>query len=160
MLTVPEWEERLRQAIELIGRTPGYAEEARELADLLARGRIGFAPNLDDRALVTLTGRIQLGPEALDGPLVGLAATLIHEHFHLHQSPFLKTASFWAGVATRTPVLRRYERPAYTAALRFLQIVAATFPDLATTAQGEAAGVAATFAAVFGAPLIPDRNPA
>jgi len=157
-VTVLPWEERVRQAIELIGRTPGYAGEARELADLLARGRIHCAPGLEDRALVTLTGRIQLGPEALDGSLVGLAATLIHERFHLHQSPFLKTASFWAGVATRTPILRRYERPAYAAALRFLQTVAGTFPDLATIARGEAEGVEATFAAVFGAPLVTDRN--
>jgi len=148
-----EQEKRIREAIDLVARTPGYGAEARELADLLRRGRIRYAPALADRALVTLTGVIKLGAEALDGPLVGLAETLVHERFHLHQNPFLKTTSFWTGVATRTPVMRRYEEPAYLAGLCFLRAIEAAFPALADVARAEQDDVAATFAAVYQAPL-------
>jgi hypothetical protein len=153
MLTA-EQVSRVRQAVELVARTPGYESEASELADLLRRGRLRYAPELEDRALVTLTGVIKLGPEALDGSLVGLAETLVHERYHLHQPHLHKTASFWAGVATRTPVMRRYERPAYLAGLRFLQAVERAFPHLAETARGEQEDVAATFYAVFRVALV------
>jgi hypothetical protein len=145
-----EQEARLREAILLIGRTPGYAETARELAELLARGKIRFVPTLEDRGQATLTGVILLGPEPFQEGTLGLAETLVHEAYHRHQFPLLKTASFWSGVVTGTPVMRRYERPAYEAALRFLEAVETAFPEWAAEARQERALVAATFAQVYG----------
>jgi hypothetical protein len=47
----------------------------------------------------------------------------VHEANHLRQNPLLKTVSFWGGVVTRTPGMRRYEQPAYQAAVDFLEAV-------------------------------------
>ena len=143
----------MREAIRLIEHVPGYTLTARELADLLSRGGIRFVPTLPDRGQATLIGIILLGPEPFEGHILGLAETLVHEAFHRHQFPLLKTASFWAGVATRTPVMRRYERPAYEATMRFLETVESAFPELAEAARQEREAVAATFAACFGETL-------
>lgn len=145
----------LGAAISLIERTPGYEALGVELRGLAASGRIVLVPHLTDRAHAGLTGRIYLGPEPFaEGSVLGLAETLVHERFHLHQFPLLKTASFWAGVATGTPPMARYERPAYRAAYDFLEAVAAAFPDLTDEARREQAAVAAVFAAEYGRPLI------
>jgi hypothetical protein len=141
----------LEAALALIERTPGYAEAGAELRSLAARGRIVLLAGMEDRAHTGLTGRIYLGPEPFaEGSALGLAETLIHERFHLHQVPLLKTASFWAGVFTGTPVMRRYEAPAYRAALDFLEAVEAAFPELAAEARREQAAVRAVFAANYG----------
>lgn len=145
---------RVRDALALIARVDGHAAVARDLEDLLERGRIRFVPTLVDRAHAGLTRRVTLGPEALDGGIVGLAETLVHEHWHLfRQHPLHKTASFWAGVATGTPVMARYERPAYRAALAFLDALGRQFPETAATARAEAQAVAAVFAREYGATL-------
>lgn len=151
MLT-KEQQGRVAAALDLIAATPGYAAAARDLARLQDRGRIRFAPTLADRAHAGLTGRITLGPEALDGSVLGLAETLVHEYHHTRQFPLLKTLSFWKGVLTRTPVLRAYERPAYQAACDFLTAVARHFPDLTAEAAAEHAAVRETFAANYGGP--------
>lgn len=142
---------RVEAALDLIAATPGYGEIAVDLRRLLERGKIRFAPALEDRAHAGLTGTITLGPEALEASALGLAETLVHEHFHLRrQSQLAKTVSFWRGVLTRTPVMRAYERPAYAAALHFLRAVEAAFPEQAAEARQEQAAVAATFTAVYG----------
>ena len=139
--------QRLGDALALIARTPGYADEARALADWQEAGRIRFVPDLTDRAHAGLLGAITLGPEAFDGTALSLAQTLIHEHWHIaRQSPLQKTPSFWAGVATGTPVMARYERPAYRAAPAFLDTVAAALPEWEAAARAEAREVAQTFA--------------
>jgi hypothetical protein len=138
-------------ALDLIAATPGYQTVARDLEWLARRGRIRFVPTLTDRAHAGLLGAITLGPEALAGSALSLAETLVHEHYHLRrQSHFAKTASFWQGVFTQTPVMARYERPAYQTALDFLHAVARAFPDLADEAQGEATAVMETYAAHYG----------
>ena len=144
--------ERLNAALALIASTPGYEVVAADLSRLHDRGRIRFAPDLADRAHAGLLGALTLGPEAFDdNSALGLAETLVHEHHHLfRQPPLLKTVSFWAGVATRTPTMARYERPAYDAALGFLAAVARAYPDLADEAAREASAVEATFAANYG----------
>jgi hypothetical protein len=145
-----EQEVQVRAAILLIGRTPGYADTAQELAGLLARGKIRFVPTLEDRGQATLTGAILIGPEPFQGSALGMAETLVHEVYHLHQFPLLKTASFWTGIVTGTPTMRRYERPAYEAALRFLVAVEMALPEWAVEARSEREAVAATFANVYG----------
>jgi hypothetical protein len=67
----------------------------------------------------------------------------------LHQNPLLKTASFWGGVLTRTPVMRRYEQPAYQSAVDFLEAVRRTHPHLADEAQAEQNAIRQVFAADF-----------
>lgn len=146
-------------AVRLIDGTPGYQEIALDLRRLLTRGDIRFSGDIADRAHAGVTGKIYLGPEALEGDILGLAETLIHEHYHARrQNPFEKTASFWLGVVTRAPIMRRYERPAYCEAVAFLTAVAAAFPDLADAARSERDAVAATFAASYGASLFADRT--
>ena len=131
----------------------GYAPVAETLTRWLDAGRIVYVPTLVDRAHAGLTGRITLGPEALSGSLLGLAETLVHEWWHIaRQVPLEKTASFWLGVATGTPTMARYERPAYRAALEFLT-AAASLPDLAEDAVREADAVRATFATEYRVPL-------
>jgi hypothetical protein len=146
-------EQAIPAAIQLIGQVPGYAAVAQELADLLARGRIRYVPELPDRGQATLNGTILLGPEPFTGSIVGLAETLVHENFHRHQFPLLKTASFWAGVATRTPIMQRYERPAYEAALQFLKALTVARPEYAAEVAAERAAIIAQFAAEYGAYL-------
>jgi hypothetical protein len=140
-------------ALLLIALTPGYEAVASDLSGRRARGRVRIVPDLQDRAQATLSGVVLIGPEALEGGTLGLAQTLVHEAYHLRQFPLEKTASFWLGVATGKPVMRRYEAPAYQAALRFLETVAAAFSELASEAAHEAAAVRATFAACYGGPL-------
>jgi hypothetical protein len=133
-------------AIALIAATPGYADVAADLQERLDRGRLRFVPTLEDRAQAGLTGVLSLGPEALQGSVLSLAATLVHEHYHLcRQSHFGKTLSFWKGVVTRRPVMRDYEAPAYQAQGEFLQAVAASFPDHADEALEEQSLVAQSF---------------
>lgn len=145
------WRECLDAALALIGSTPGYQGVAADLSRLRDRGRIRFAPDLTDRAHAGLLGALTLGPEVFaDNSALSLAETLVHEHYHLfRQRSLLKTVSFWAGVATRTPTMARYEQPAYAAALRFLRAIARARPDLADEAAREAAAVEATFAANY-----------
>ncbi|MBC8101885.1 MAG: hypothetical protein H7Z41_04775 [Cytophagales bacterium] len=152
--TVDAPDARLQAAIDLVAKTPGYESAGRELFDLRLRGKLRFLPDLADRGQATLGGQILIGPEALWGGTVGLAETLVHEHWHLRrQSVFAKTSSFWMGVATRQPVLRRYEIPAYGAALSFLVAVAARFPELAGEARSEQESVRASFADGYNGPL-------
>jgi hypothetical protein len=149
--TAPELAAQVDAALSLISATPGYETVARDLERLARRGGIRFHPTMTDRAHAGLLGAITLGPETLAGSALSLAETLVHEHYHLRrQSHFAKTASFWQGVFTRTPVMARYERPAYESALAFLHAVARTFPDLADEAQGEATAVMETYAAHYG----------
>lgn len=152
MLTKEE-EARVCAAINLIAATPGFAGVAVNLNARLEAGRIRFLPNLSDRGQATLTGAILLGPEAMYASPLGLAETLVHEHHHLHQFPLLKSLSFWSGVVTATPVMRRYERPAYEASLRFLQAVIEAFPALAVEAREETYAISRVFDINFGEPL-------
>ncbi len=136
---------KIEQAIALIARVPGYAEVAQNLS----RRTVRFVPTLIDRGQVTLMGVILIGLEALEGSLVGLAETLVHEEFHTRQRHLLKTHSFWSGVFTRTPVMARYERPAYKAALEFLLALASTFPEHSKEAHVESEAVRASYAANY-----------
>ena len=138
---------KIAEAIALIARVPGYGEVAQNLACRTVR----YVPTLEDRGEATLFGVILIGPEALEGSLVGLAETLVHEEFHTRQNHFLKTHSFWSGVFTRTPVMARYERPAYRAALDFLAALAAAFPEHADEALAEHEMVQASYSAFYGA---------
>lgn len=144
---------RVRAAIALVARTPGYGVVGAGLAAHLNRGRIGCDAALPDRAQAGLTGRIMLGPEAMDSPTLSLAQTLVHEWHHVHQFPLEKTASFWLGALMGRPVMRRFERPAYRAALRFLGAVAEAFPDLAEAADAERRAIEAVFEAEYGGPI-------
>ena len=148
-----DWQAAVREAIDLIGRVAGYEGVALRLTALRDRGKIRFAADMEDRGRASLTGIITLGTEAFAGSLLGLAETLAHEEFHCQQNPFLKTASFWAGVATRTPTMRRYERPAYLAALRFLESAESSLPKWAEEAKRERREVRAAFARHYGATL-------
>ena len=142
---------RVDEAVRLIAATPGYADVARDLERIGARGGIRFAPALADRAHAGLLGTITLGPEALEGSVLSLAQTLVHEHYHLRrQTPFHKTASFWAGVFTGRPVMQAYEHPAYRAALDFLEAIARAFPEHADEAVAERQAVAASLRAHYG----------
>lgn len=137
----------IAEAIALIARVPGYEAIARNLT----RCTVRYVPELGDRGQATLTGVILIGPEALFGGMVGLAETLVHEEFHTRQNHLLKTHSFWSGVFTRTPVMARYERPAYQAALDFLAALAATCSEHASEALAEADAVRASYTAFYGA---------
>jgi hypothetical protein len=140
----------LDKALELIRATPGYENIAAELARLAAQGRIRVDSKLEDRAQAGLLGTITLGPEAIESNPLSLAQTLVHEHYHLHQNPLEKTVSFWSGVWQRTPVMRRYEQPAYRAALRFLNAVENSQPHRAEEVQREQAAIRQVFAINFG----------
>jgi hypothetical protein len=153
-MSTPSYQERIAQAIQLIARTPGHDDVAADLTRRFEAGRIRFKPSMIDRGEATLSGNILLGPEAIEGSMLGLAETLVHEHYHLHQPPILKSVSLWMGVFTRTPLMRRYERPAYEAALRFLVTVARTYPELAEEAEQEADAIGINFSSEYGgAPL-------
>ena len=120
----------------------------------LRRTRIVINPQLSDRAQVDWRGTLSLGPQVFaeegDAGMVSLAGTLVHEAFHLSQFPLLKTVSFWAGVATKTNVMARYERPAYEAQARFLIALAAVHPDLASLAGCERAAALSSYNAEYG----------
>lgn len=144
---------RILEAIALIASTPGYGDVASRLARKLERDALRFVPHLIDRGQASLLGKILLGPEALEGGLVSLAQTLVHEEYHARQNPLEKTSSFWLGVATGAPAMRRYERPAYRAAVSFLAAVADAFPAQAAAARAEAQAVAQSFQQHYRAPL-------
>jgi hypothetical protein len=114
------------------------------------QGKLQFIPTLEDRGQATLGGRILIGPEAIYSSPLSLAETLVHEQWHLRRQPPLeKTASFWIGIATGKPVMRRYETPAYQAALRFLAAVEMAIPELAAEARSEQEAVRESFAANY-----------
>ncbi len=142
-------QQRITDAIQLIAAVPGYATVAADLS----RTRIRYVPHLTDRAQTTLRRAIIIGPEPFADPgdagLVSLAATLVHEHYHTRQNPFLKTFSFWLGIFTRTHPLRRYEAPAYARQLAFLDALAASHPPFAALARHERAAVLASFTAHY-----------
>lgn len=137
----------------MIRSTPGYAKMGVELAQMASENRIRFDPNLEDRAQAGLLGTITLGPEAVESSPLSLAQTLVHEHFHLRQNPLLKTVSFWSGVASRTPVMRRYEQPAYQAAISFLEAIKKARPDLASESDAEQSAIRQVFTIGFGGAL-------
>ena len=143
----------LPEALRLIRSTPGHAEVGARLEQLVSQGRLRVDLNLPDRARAGLLGTITLGPEAAEASALSLAQTLVHEAHHLRQNPLLKTASFWAGVLTRTPVMRRYEQPAYQSAIDFLQVVGQAHPYLAAEARAEQNAVRQVFATGFGGTL-------
>lgn len=142
----------LDEALALIASAPGYEAVAAHLEDLRSKGKIRVE-EIADRATASVWGALALGPEALTGGAVGLAETLVHERFHLTQAPLAKTASFWGGVFTGTPVWRRLERPAYRAAVAFLDALAQVRPDLAFACSSESEAVRAAFLAHYGAEL-------
>jgi hypothetical protein len=137
----------------LIASVPGFDKAAQDLR----RIRIRYAPRLTDRALVTLWGTILLGPSAFVGTRdeirVGVAGTLVHEHTHVRQPCLLKTWSFWAGVATRTHPMHRYEWPAYARQAQFLQVLAAAQPELRFLTERELMAALDSFAAHYGPPV-------
>jgi len=143
----------LQDALNLIAATPGYQRHADELRQLAARNRIRFHAEMEDRAQAGLTKTITLGREALESHPLSLAQTLVHELYHLHQNPFLKTVSFWHGVATGKAVMRRYEQPAYRAAYEFLETVKMSQPGLAAFAQSEQNAISQVFAEGYGGKL-------
>jgi hypothetical protein len=144
----------LHEAIHLIRTTPGYAEVAIDLAQRASQGQIRVDAFLEDRAQAGLLGTITLGEEAATASALSLAQTLVHEHFHLRrQHPLQKTTSFWSGVVSRTPVMSRYEKPAYRAAWDFLEATKASHPNLASEAQEEQNAIAQVFEMSFGEPL-------
>ena len=140
-------------ALRLIATTPGYVETAQNLAQMRDDGKIHFDGALEDRGQAHLGGSISLGSEALDGHPLSLAETLVHEAFHQTQNPLQKTGSFWAGVLTGTDTMRRYEQPAYEAAIAFLNAAMTAHPDLADFAQSEIESIHETFAANYGGSL-------
>lgn len=148
-----EQETRVRAAVTLIGRTPGYGVIGAGLAAHLGAGKIACDAALPDRAQAGLTGRIVLGPEAMSSPTLSLAQTLVHEWHHVHQFPLAKTLSFWLGILMGRPVMRRFEQPAYQEALDFLEAVAQAFPDLAEAANTERRTIKAVFEAEYGGPI-------
>ena len=144
---------QISQALELICSIRGYKETGIALQKLAAQNRIRFDREMEDRAQTGLLGNITLGPEAIASNTVSLAQTLVHEAYHLHQNPFLKTVSFWTGFLTHTPVMRRYEQPAYQAAIDFLADVKRTQPHLAQEAEREQNAMRCVFANDFGVTL-------
>jgi hypothetical protein len=142
-----------QEALRLISDTPGYEAIGAELIQLAARGRIRIDAALPDRAQAGLLGTITLGPEALEGSPLSLAQTLVHEQYHLHQNPFLKTVSFWGGIFSRTPVMKRYEQPAYQAAIDFLEAVGKAHLPLAREAQSEQDAIRQVFSSGYGGRL-------
>lgn len=139
-----------QSALQLIAATPGYEMAARELAQLAKMGRLYFDASLEDRAKTGLLKTITIGPESAASSPLSLAQTLVHEQFHLHQNPLLKTVSFWSGVATGSPVMARYERPAYRAAWEFLEAAARVHPHLAAEAHAEQNAISLVFENCFG----------
>jgi hypothetical protein len=145
---VRRFESLLKEAIQLIESTPRFATTGRRLRRLNVR----YSPTLNDRGAASLLGVIRVGPEAVsDGP-ISLAGTLVHEEYHTRQNPFLKTASVWAGVATRTAPMARYEWPAYREQVAFLRDLASRDPLLAEAALAEAEAVCTSVYSYYGKP--------
>lgn len=143
----------LHEALRLIRSTPGYTEVGVHLAQLASEGDIRVDMSLQDRAQTDLRGIITLGPEAVEASALSLAQTLVHEAYHLRQNPLWKTVSFWSGVVTRTPVMRRYEQPAYQTAIDFLEAAKNAHPHLAEEAILEQDAIRQVFATDFGGML-------
>ncbi|RYG75304.1 hypothetical protein EON80_01080 [bacterium] len=143
----------LQKALRVIQKTPGYVEVGVELAQMVSDGLVRFDAELEDRAQAGLLGVITLGPEAVESSPLSLAQTLVHEHFHLRQNPFLKTVSFWSGILQGAHLMKRYERPAYQAAHDFLDAVKRTNPNLANEAEAEQRAIRQVFAMEFGEAL-------
>ncbi len=137
--------ENMEDALRLMRSTRGYEKVAIDLAQLWSEDKIRFNPELPDRAHIELWGAITIGPEAANARPLSLAQTLVHEHHHLRQHPLQKTASFWSGVASRTNPMRAYEKPAYQAALDFLDAVEQQHPNLALEARMEMVQVSDAF---------------
>jgi hypothetical protein len=142
----------LPEAIALIDSVPGYEGIASALSQKRAAGKLRVEA-IADRGSASVWGVIRLGPEVMGEGPVAIAATLVHEHFHTTQAPLAKTASFWTGVFTRTPVWRRLERPAYRAAVEFLEALARSRPELATMCAAESDATRTSFEAHYGEPL-------
>jgi hypothetical protein len=143
-------------AIALVSEVPGYEEEAHLLRMWQMSGRLRFDPGLKDRATTNWRKTITLGPELLPATnpsVLGIAATLVHELFHVRQNNFGKTVSVWLGVFTRTDMMLRYERPAYRAATDFLDAVAASMPERAAEAAEEKVATQEAFLMHYGATL-------
>lgn len=142
------------EALRIVRATSGYAQVGFELAQMASKDQIRFDPALEDRAQASLLGILTLGPEAMHSRPLSLAQTLVHEHFHLHrQNPWLKTLSFWSGVARGTHVMQRYEQPAYQAAHDFLEAVKRARPGMAVEAESEQRAICQVFATGFGGTL-------
>ena len=141
---------QFQQAIRLIQSTPGYVEIGVALAQMASENRIRVDGNLEDRAQAGLLGTITLGPEAVESSALSLAQTLVHEHFHLRQNPLQKTVSFWSGVLSLSPVMKRYEQPAYQAGIDFLEAVKRKHPHLTDEADNEQAEIRQIFELDFG----------
>ena len=147
----PEFEKLISEAVDLVDSVPGY----RIIAGHLRRLRVDYLPSLPDRAHTTMRSQIIVGPDALlesDKSLVSLAATLVHEEFHTRQNPFLKTASFWTGVVTRSHVMARYEWPAYRAQTSFLRALAHVRPDLSAAIEQEITAIIESAHRYYGRP--------
>lgn len=145
----------IEAALRIVRATPGYTEEAVDLAQMVSENLVRVDATLDDRAQAGLLGTLTLGPEAVHASPLSLAQTLVHEHFHLYrQSPWLKTLSFWLGVVTATHVMRRYERPAYLAAHDFLEAVKRAHPAMKTEATAEQRAIQQVFTTTFGGALM------
>lgn len=147
----PDFEKIISQAIELVDSVPEYGKVAGRLRLL----RVEYLPSLPDRAHATLQSQIIVGPKALtnlDKGLFSLAGTLVHEEFHTRQNPLLKTASFWTGVFTRTPVMARYEWPAYRAQVAFLRALARSQPTLAGLVEREITSIVESAHRYYGRP--------
>jgi hypothetical protein len=152
-------EQVFQAAFDLILRVPGYPHTGKILTALYQAGDIRFDSTLEDRATTDWRGIITVGPEAVDSGRVGLAETLVHEQFHRTQPVYTKTISFWSGIATKTPVWRRLELPAYRAALDFLKALEVYAqqqqdPELVAEAQREQFAVTASFRAFYGDGLV------
>lgn len=141
----------IADALSLIASVPGFEL----IADDLRRAKIRFDPGFPDRGDASLRGVITLGPELFSEavPVVSVAATLVHEHFHTRQNPFLKTVSFWTGIATKTPTMSRFERPAYARQAEFLDALAAAWPEWADAARRERDAVNAAYGSLYGGTL-------
>jgi hypothetical protein len=148
-----EMQRILIAALSLVARTPGYDTVSADLQALYADGKIRYHDAMEDRGHAGLLGGITLGAEPF-GSVLGLAETLVHEHFHLRrQFPLQKTVSFWGGVFTGTNPMRRYEAPAYQAGIDFLMAVARAEPPLRDEAAAEIEAIRLTFEREYGQPL-------
>lgn len=144
----PDAEAVLLAALVLVGQTPGYESTAADLNRRWKSGKLRIEP-ITDRGNASFSGVIRIGPETLADGLVATAATLVHEQFHTTQFPLAKTASFWSGIVTGTPVWQRLERPAYRAAVAFLETLAQSRPDLASDCQREIVATRVSFQSFY-----------
>ena len=151
---------RTAQAVELIRSVEGYHAVADDLELWQRRRAVRYVATLVDRAQTTLSGLLVIGPEPFDGPLISLGETLVHEHFHrFRQGHLAKTTSFWIGVATRSPVMARYERPAWRAGLAFVRAARAQHAWDALECDAEEIAILRSFEHHYRMPLEPYGQP-